>query len=125
MTNLREFIRFCIVGAIATGIDAGIFYITIMFTSYPVALVTGYCISLIFNYLLTMYWTFQKKPSLANLIGVVGAHLFNLFIVRMGLMHLFVDIMGIDDRIAYIPTLAISVVTNFLVVSFVVHKISR
>lgn len=120
-----EFIRFCIVGVIATALDAAIFYLVRMFASYQIALVSGYCLSLIVNYLLTIYWTFKKKPSTGNLFGVIAAHMFNLFVVRMSLMWLFVNVAGIPDRIAYIPTLLISMVTNFLVVRFAVNKTEK
>lgn len=118
-----EFVRFCIVGVICTAIDAVIFYAVRSFASYPVALVSGYVLSLIVNYFLTIYWTFKSKPNAKNAIGVVAAHLFNLFIVRMGLMYIFVDFISINDRIAYIPTLAISVITNFLIVKLVINKL--
>lgn len=117
-----EFVRFCIVGVIATALDAGIFYLVRLFASYQVALVSGYCLSLIVNYLLTIYWTFKKKPSTGNLFGVIAAHMFNLFVVRFSLMWIFVNLAEIPDRIAYIPTLMISMVTNFLVVRFAVNK---
>lgn len=120
-----EFIRFCIVGVIATALDAAIFYLVRMFASYQIALVSGYCLSLIVNYLLTIYWTFKKKPTTGNLVGVIAAHMFNLFVVRMSLMWLFVNVAGIPDRIAYIPTLLISMVTNFLVVRFAVNKTEK
>ena len=51
--------------------------------------------------------------------------MFNLFIVRMVLMHLFVQIMGIQDSIAYIPMALISAVTNFLVIRAVVRFSKR
>ena len=121
--RLQEFIRFCIVGAICTGIDAAIFYIFRMFASYQVSLVSGYILSLIVNYFLTVFWTFKVDSNVKNLIGIVSAHLFNLFVVRMGLMFLFVDIIGINDKIAYIPTLLISVITNFIIVRLVVNKL--
>lgn len=123
--KVGEFIRFCIVGVIATALDAGIFYLVRMFASYQIALVSGYCLSLTVNYLLTIYWTFKKKPSTSNLVGVIAAHMFNLFVVRMSLMWIFVDVAGIPDRIAYVPTLLISMVTNFLVVRFAVNKTEK
>ena len=123
--KLGEFLRFCIVGVIATALDAAIFYLVRMFASYQIALVSGYCLSLIVNYLLTIYWTFKKKPTTGNLVGVIAAHMFNLFVVRMSLMWLFVNMAGIPDRIAYIPTLLISMVTNFLVVRFAVNKTEK
>ena len=118
----RQFIRFCIVGSICFLIDAAVYYVVRRFAHYQVALVSSYLVSLCFNYFLTIYWTFKTTPSIQNLVGVVGAHMFNLFVVREGLMWLFVEVFEIDDSIAYIPMAIISAVTNFLVIRFVVRK---
>ena len=101
-------------------IDAAIFYVVRLFAPYQVALISGYLISLCVNYLLTVYWTFHTKSSALNFVGIVGAHMFNLFIVRMGLMMLFVEILGLKDSIAYIPMAVISAVTNYIVIRTVV-----
>lgn len=117
----RQFIRFCIVGGICALIDAAVFYVVRRFAPYQVALVSGYIISLCVNYFLTVYWTFKTAPSVHNLVGIIGAHMFNLFVVRMGLMWLFVEVFELDDSIAYIPMAIISAVTNFLVIRTVVR----
>ena len=109
-------------GSICFLIDAAVYYVVRRFAHYQVALVSSYLVSLCFNYFLTIYWTFKTTPSIQNLVGVVGAHMFNLFVVREGLMWLFVEVFEIDDSIAYIPMAIISAVTNFLVIRFVVRK---
>lgn len=119
----QVFIRFCIVGVIATLIDATIFYLVNDIASYQIALISGYIISLIANYFMTVLWTFKVRPTARNALGVLLAHLFNLFIVRMSLMFLFVDVMLINEKLAYIPTLLISMITNFLVVRLVVRSV--
>ena len=93
--EMRQFIRFCIVGGICALIDAAVFYAVRLIAPYQVALVSGYVISLSVNYLLTVYWTFRTRSSVRNLVGIVGAHMFNLFVVRMGLMYLFVELIGL------------------------------
>lgn len=118
----RQFVRFCIVGGTCALIDAAIFYIVRLFAPYQVALISGYLISLSVNYFLTIYWTFRTTPSVHNLVGVIGAHMFNLFVVRMGLMWLFVEVFDMDDSVAYIPMAIISAVTNFLIIRTVVGK---
>lgn len=118
----NEFFRFCIVGAFATLIDVAVFYIVRQFACYQIALVSGYVLSLIVNYFLTVMWTFEQKPTMKNALGVFVAHMINLFVVRMSLMYLFVVMMGMNDRIAYVPTLLISMVTNFIVVRFFVKR---
>lgn len=115
-----EFIRFCIVGVGATLIDALFFYLFRFIFPYQISLILGYLISLIFNYILTVFWTFNQNPSKRNVCGVLIAHLINLFIVRMGLMWLFINVARLNDQLAYIPTLFISVLTNFFIVRFFV-----
>ena len=119
---MNEFIRFSVVGVICTALDFVIYYTIILFAPYQVALTAGYLLSLTVNYYLTIYWTFQSKPNKGNAVGIVSAHLFNLFIVRMGLMYFFVNTIGMSERIAYVPTLCISVVINFFLIRFVVKK---
>ena len=123
--RLREFIRFCIVGTISSGIDAIVFYTVNTFTVYQVALILGYLTGLIFNYIFTIYWTFGQKPSTMNAVGVVSAHLINLFIIRMGLMWLFVSSLDMSEKIAFIPTMIISVIANYLMVRFAVSITSK
>ena len=118
----KEFLRFCIVGIISTLIDALVFYIAIMITTYMYALFCGYFISLFINYVLTVIWTFKLIPNFRSFIGVFCAHLANLFIVRMGLMFLFVEIFYIKDNMAYFPTVAISSITNFIIIRYIVKR---
>lgn len=117
-----ELLKFCIVGTICTGVDALLYYGIKNIVPYQFALISGYCISLLLNYFLTVYWTFKVGHSIQNLLGIVLAHLFNLFIVRMGLMHILVSLLHISDNLAYWPVLSISVLSNFLVIKFIVHK---
>ena len=122
--SFDEFIRFCVVGVLATILDAAIFYTVRTFAPYQIALASGYLLSLIFNYFLTVRWTFKKQTNIKNAMGLVSAHLFNLFVVRMGLMFIFVDMCSINDKIAYIPTLGISMFTNFIIIKIVLQKLS-
>jgi putative flippase GtrA len=120
--NFAEFIRFCVVGAIATGIDAALFYAAKTIVPYQVALVIGYFVSLTVNYYLTTKWTFKVKQTWANLVGIISVHLVNLFVVRMGLMYLFVQQMGLDTNLAYVPMLIISVLFSFVAIKIIIHK---
>ena len=123
--EVQQFIRFCIVGGTCAMIDAAVFYVVRLFAPYQVALVSGYLISLGVNYLLTVYWTFKTGSSVKSLVGIIGAHMFNLFVMRMGLMWLFVEVLGLSDSIAYLPMAAISAVTNYLVIRTVVKYSKR
>ena len=119
---MQQFILFCIVGAFATLLDAALFYMFRQWMSYQASMVLSYTICLLLNMVLTLRWTFRRKFSLRNVMGVMWAHLFNLFVVRYKLMELFVVTLKMSDRLAYLPTLGISVVVNFLIIRAIVHK---
>lgn len=120
--KIKQFIRFCVVGAICTLIDSGIYYISYASIGYRLAMILGFSISLIFNYLLNIYWSFNSSPNAKNIVGILLAHLFNIFIVRMSLMWIFINVTHLSESIAFIPTLAISMLTNFIIIRFVINK---
>jgi len=118
-----SFLRFCIIGVICTGIDAGVFYALHELTGYRIAMICGFFVSLGVNYVLNMRYSFHVRPTVKNAIGFGIAHLFNIFVVRMSLMWLFIHLLTMSESSAFVPTLAISVVTNFLILQFIVKKI--
>lgn len=115
-SKLQQFLRFCVVGIICTAIDAGVYYSLYHWTGYQIAMISGFFLSLGINYLLNTYWSFRQTPSVHTVIGVFAAHCLNIFVVRMALMWLFIHLMGLDEGVAFVPTLIISVITNFLIV---------
>lgn len=118
----QEFMRFCVVGAVCTALDMVLFYLLRIIVSYQVALVGGYVISLLVNYMLTIRWTFCATSTVRNAVSIVLAHLFNLFVVRMGLMYVFTSVIRMNDDVAFIPTLVISGLLNFVIIRYIVHK---
>ena len=122
---MKQFIRFCFVGFFATAVDAGLFYILRQWLPYQLSMVISYSLSLCVNVVLTLLWTFDARMNIRNASSVAVVHLFNLFVVRFGLMALFVAGMGINDKVAFIPTLFISVITNFVIVKTVIHSLKH
>ena len=124
-TTMQQFIRFCIVGALATLLDAALFYLFRQWMSYQASMVLSYTSSLCLNTVLTFRWTFRQNYTLRGVAGVVWAHLFNLFVVRYKLMVLFISVLHLNDRLAFLPTLAISVLTNYFIIKFIVQTTIR
>lgn len=116
-----QFIRFCLVGAFATAVDAGLFYILRQWVPYQLSMMISYSLSLCVNIVLTLLWTFGICMNIRNALKIAVVHLFNLFVVRFGLMALFVTGMNINDKVAFLPTLFISVITNFVIIKAVIH----
>lgn len=119
-TKVQEFVKFCIVGFLCTIIDGAGFYATRTLVGYQAAMIIGWTVSIAVNYFLNVRWSFRSKPTLKNAFGLIGANLFNILVVRMSLMWFFINVCYMTDSMAFIPTLAISVITNFIIVRFAV-----
>lgn len=120
-TLVKEFIRFGVVGVVATAIHYGIYYLLQPVMNVNVAYTTGYAISFIVNFYLTSYFTFGTTPSWKKLIGMGGAHLVN-YLMHIVLLNIFLYC-GISKVWAPVPVFAIVIPVNFLLVRFVFkHK---
>ncbi|MDR1672483.1 MAG: GtrA family protein [Bacteroidales bacterium] len=68
--KLRELIRFCIVGIIATGIHCGIYLLAV-----NIAYTVGHVISFCANFVLSVYFLLQSAPSFKKSVGFAASHL--------------------------------------------------
>lgn len=120
--KFREFVRFCIVGVIATGIHYGIYLGLIYLTSINtnVAYTVGYVLSFFCNLYLTSRFTFKEKLTVAKGGGFVLSHGVN-YLLHMLFLNLFLW-MGIARQWAPIPTYCLVVPINFLLVRFVFKR---
>lgn len=117
--KIREFIRFGMVGAFATALHYGIYYLLQRFIEVNIAYTSGYLISLVANFYLTAYFTFGTRPSWKRAGGFGGAHLIN-YLLHMGLLNLFLWL-GLPKVWAPLPVFAIAIPVNFMLVRFVFH----
>ena len=118
---VKEFIRFGVVGVLATALHYGIYYFLQSFINVNVAYTTGYVISFIVNFYLTSYFTFGTTPSWKKLVGMGGAHLVN-YLLHIILLNVFLYL-GVSKAWAPVPVFAIAIPVNFLFVRFVFkHK---
>ena len=70
-------VRFGLVGTLCTALHYGVYCLFLLFANANIAYTAGYGVGLVCNYVLTTYFTFQKKPTKANAAGFVGSHVFN------------------------------------------------
>lgn len=116
-SRLSEIIRFCIVGGLATVIQYGIYVVfvdAVGVKAVPSTLIS-YGISFIFNYILSSYFTFHKKPSTQNMLGFICSHAINMG-MQTGIVAIFKGIVG--NTLALLPALAICIPVNYLMVRF-------
>ena len=117
LKQLPEFVRFAIVGIIATAIHYGVYYILQWFIYVNIAYTIGYIVSFIANFYLSAYFTFGRKPSWGKALGFGGAHLCN-YLLHIGLLNFFLWL-GLSRPLAPIPVFSIAIPVNFLLVRFV------
>lgn len=121
MKHLLEFIRFALVGILATALHYGLYYLLQTLINVNIAYATGYLLSFIVNFYLTAYFTFGTRPSWKKAVGFSGAHLVN-FLIHMLLLNLFLWA-GISQTWAPLPVFAIAIPVNFILIRFVFkHK---
>ena len=116
-----EFIRFVIVGIIATAIHYGVYLLLDRLIPANPAYATGYIISFLCNFYLSSRFTFKKKASVKKGLGFGFSHLVN-FLLHMLLLNVFLRL-GIRDSLAPIPVYCICVPVNFLLVRLVFNRL--
>lgn len=110
----REFVCFCLVGGIATGLHYGIYLLLRRLMEVNVAYTVGYVLSFLANFYLTAYFTFRSAPSWKKLAGMGGAHAVN-YLLHIVLLNLFLWA-GIHEEWAPLPVFAVAVPVNFILV---------
>ena len=84
----REFVRFFIVGIVATVIHIGIYlalnkaFLLTDESRFALTLTyaVGYAISFVFNYIISIKWTFKTTGNLSKGIGFAFSHAINAFL---------------------------------------------
>lgn len=115
-----EFIRFAIVGGVATLIHMMVYTILNMKITYNFSYTIGYIISFIFNFFASNYFTFNTKPSKSGGIRFAASHIFN-YILQIVLLNIFIYI-GISSKIAPFFVLAICIPINYFLVRLALKK---
>lgn len=118
--KIKEFIRFGIVGGVATLLHYAIYIILNLYINTTLAYSIGYFISFLCNFYLSNRYTFKTTPTLKKGIGFSLSHIIN-YLLQVSLLHLFIYL-GIKEQYAPIPVYAIAVPVNFFLVRFALKK---
>lgn len=119
---LKEFLRFCVVGVVATCIHYGIYLLLLRWLSVNISYTIGYVTSLCCNLLLTSLFTFKEKITLKRALGFLVSHGVN-YILHIVLLNLFVMVVGMKACLAPLPVYCIVVPINFVLVRTVFKKL--
>lgn len=116
-----EFIRFGIVGVIATVIHYGVYLLFLRWMEVNVAYTFGYVISLCCNLLLTSFFTFRERITWKKTIGFLASHGVN-YALHIVFLNLFLSL-GVTERCAPIPVYCIVIPINFILVRTAFKKL--
>ena len=119
--KVKEFIRFGIVGVVATGIHYGIYLLFLRWMKVNVAYSFGYVISLCCNLLLTSFFTFREKITWKRTLGFLASHGVN-YVLHIVFLNLFLYL-GVVERWAPIPVYCIVIPINFVLVRTAFKKL--
>ena len=132
-SKVREFVRFGIVGVVATAIHYGIYMLLLCIMGMDwraaagtdwhtnVAYTTGYAISLVCNLWLTAHFTFKEKITFMRSGGFVVSHGIN-YLLLMGLLNLYLWL-GVTEWLAPFLVIMIVVPINFILVRTAFKKL--
>ena len=118
--KIHEFLRFCFVGALATGIHYGIYLLLIKTISLEgkfwinAAYLVGFIISWLCNLWMTAKITFKTHVSLKRGVGFAVTHGIN-YLLHVLFLNIFLAV-GITEQIAPIPVYCCVVPINFILV---------
>lgn len=116
-----EFVRFAIVGGIATAIHYGIYLLLKLIISVNLAYTAGYLISLACNFFLTAKVTFRTGVSPLRGAGFAASHAVN-YLLHMLLLNLFIRL-GVPSSLAPVPVYCIAIPVNFILVRTVFRRL--
>ena len=120
--KVHEFIRFTIVGVVATGIHYGIYLLLLWIyeigqdeTIYTnIAYTIGYIISFLCNLWLTAHFTFREKLTIKRGGGFALSHVIN-YLLHLAFLSLFIWL-GVPNKWAPIPVYCLVIPINFILV---------
>ena len=120
-TITKEFLRFAIVGVVATGIHYGVYLLLLRWLKVNVAYSFGYVISLCCNLLMTSFFTFREKITWKRTLGFLASHGVN-YALHIVFLNLFLYL-GVAERWAPIPVYCIVIPINFVLVRTAFKKL--
>ena len=118
----RSAVRFVLVGALGTGLQYGIYYMLLgifqqhwpeMMILTSLAFTIGFVMEMIYNYLLTSFYTFRVRPTLKNAGGFLVGRAIN-YVIQLLLLNCLIWL-HMSEEWAGIAAIALAGVINYFV----------
>ena len=118
----RSAVRFVLVGALGTGLQYGFYYVVlgIFQTKWAedtwltsVAFTVGFVIEMVYNYLMTSFYTFRVRPTLKNAGGFLFGRALN-YVIQLIFLNVLIWL-HMSEEWAGIAAIALAGVINYFV----------
>ena len=118
----RSAVRFVLVGALGTGLQYGVYYLLLglfqqhwpeMMILTSLAFTIGFVMEMIYNYLLTSFYTFRVRPTWKNAGGFLVGRAIN-FVIQLLLLNCLIWL-HMSEEWAGIAAIALAGVINYFV----------
>lgn len=118
----RSAVRFVLVGALGTGLQYGIYYLLLgIFQAKwaedtwltSVAFTVGFVIEMVYNYLMTSFYTFRVRPTLKNAGGFLFGRALN-YVIQLIFLNVLIWL-HMSEEWAGIVAIALAGVINYFV----------
>ena len=118
----RSAVRFVLVGALGTGLQYGIYYVLLGILQAKwaddtwltsVAFTVGFVIEMVYNYLMTSFYTFRVRPTLKNAGGFLFGRALN-YVIQLIFLNVLIWL-HMSEEWAGIAAIALAGVINYFV----------
>ncbi|WP_253701322.1 GtrA family protein [Bacillus sp. FJAT-29814] len=117
-----QFIKFCIVGVINTGVSLIVFSILLHYgVYYLMASTVAYLAGIVNGYIFSSSYVFKKKFSFVQGIKFIGVYLSSL-LINLGFLFILVDIIHIAELFGQLIVTGFNVVYNYCLNKFWTFK---
>jgi putative flippase GtrA len=122
--SLREVILFLVVGVSNTLLTYVVYLALLRVAHYGWAFTGAFVVGLVFTGLLNIRVTFARHPTVAACLAF-SAYYCVYYVFALGLLHVFVEWLGVDEHWAPLIMLPVVVPINFVMSRAIVHRFGR
>jgi putative flippase GtrA len=110
---LLQFLRFLVTGGINTALTYVLYLLLLPLFGYLVAYSVAYVIGIVLSYWLNSAFVFRQPMNWRSLVRFPLVYVVQ-YLLTGALLWLLVDMLGVDERIALLAAIAVTVPVTFL-----------
>jgi putative flippase GtrA len=108
-----QFLRFLVTGGINTALTYVLYLLLLPLFGYLVAYSVAYVIGIVLSYWLNSAFVFRQPMNWGSLVRFPLVYVVQ-YLLTGALLWLFVDTLGVDERLALLGAIAVTVPVTFL-----------